>query len=195
MRTKDATKATRILDAAAAIILKQGAAAVSTVKVAKKVGIAQSNVYLYFKNKDALLHAVYQREQARIRESGDLSQLADQQVPVQQRLRLYLQSLYDFALAHPDSLTLIQQVKFLLGHDIVFDEAPGNVVVALLQEAIDAKVIKAVPVNIHMALVFGVIYAHTLNVQHGSYAATTYDFETFYQLIWQGMATPSQQNA
>ena len=57
-----------------------------------------------------------------------------------------------------------------------------------MQEAIDAKVIKAVPVNIHMALVFGVLYAHALNVQQGQYSATAYDFETFYQLIWQGMA-------
>ncbi|MFQ7236951.1 MAG: TetR/AcrR family transcriptional regulator, partial [Enterococcus hulanensis] len=55
MKKKDNTKITKILDATVQIILHEGAAAVSTVKVAKIVGIAQSNVYLYFKNKNDLL--------------------------------------------------------------------------------------------------------------------------------------------
>lgn len=55
MKKKDDSKIVKIQEATAQIILTEGIAKVSTVKVAKLVGIAQSNVYLYFKNKNDLL--------------------------------------------------------------------------------------------------------------------------------------------
>lgn len=191
MRTKDETKEKKIQDATAAIILEEGAAAVSTTKVAKRVGISQSNVYLYFKNKDELLVSVYQREVAKIQAAGDLDQLLAPDVPLTQRLREYVQGVYLFALAHPDSLTLIQQIKWLMGQvdgdPFAIMAQPNNVVRRLMQAAIDAGVIRAVPVNVHMAMVFAVIQTHTQNIKHGRYAADAYPFEALYQLIWAGM--------
>lgn len=193
MRKKDATKEPRILDAAADIILKEGAAAVSTVKVAKKVGISQSNVYLYFKDKNDLLMSVYQRELDRVSEMGDLSRLLDTSIPVAERVQLYLKSLYQYALANPDSLTLIQQIKFLMGQfdSNLFADDPNyqnNIVVKLLQEAIDAGLIRDVPVSLLMSLVFSVMHAHTLNIQGGKYRQEDYQFEAVYGLIWNGIS-------
>lgn len=191
MRKKDETKEPRILDATAEIILKEGAAAVSTVKVAKHVGISQSNVYLYFKDKDDLIMSVYRRELNKIDATGDLELATDQSIPVAKRVRGYIKAVYDFALANPDSLTLIQQIKFLLGqHDTnPFEDYPEheNVVISVLQEAIDAGVIKPVPVSLLMSMVFSIIHTHTLNLQKKRYATNDYDFETFYSLIWGGM--------
>ncbi|WCJ49452.1 TetR/AcrR family transcriptional regulator [Lactiplantibacillus plantarum] len=61
MKRKDMNKQVKIQDAVAAIILAEGPAGVSTTKVAKHVGIAQSNVYLYFKNKQALIDSMRAR--------------------------------------------------------------------------------------------------------------------------------------
>lgn len=192
MRKKDETKQTKILDAAADIILKQGAAAVSTVKVAKAVGISQSNIYLYFKNKDALLISVYQREMSKIDEAGGLDRLLDRTISVTDRLNLYLESIYDYAVANPDSLTLIQQVKFLFGQ---YDSNPfsetfqngNNPVVTLIEEAISAGVLKQVPVSVVMSLVFSVIHTHTLNMQRGLYDEVAFGFDTFAQLVMTGI--------
>lgn len=191
MRTKDLTKEAQIQDATASIILQQGATAVSTVKVAKKVGISQSNIYLYFKNKDELLLSVYHRELNRIQKTGSLERISDDQLDLEQRIKIYIRSVFDYAIANPDSLTLIQEIKFLLGQ---YDHNPflqtdqsQNAVHTLLQEAIDAKVIKSVPVNIHMSLVFSVIHTHVLNIQRNLYDTRQYPFEQFYKLIWQGM--------
>lgn len=187
MRKKDDTKKKRIQDATAAIILKQGAAAVSTVKVAKRVGISQSNVYLYFKNKDDLLLSVYQRELARINFTGDFERIRDPQLPVTQRLQLYLRSIFEYALAHPESMTLIQQIKFLMGRtddNPLADQMSNNVVVALLKEAQSAKVIKMVPINVMMAMVFAAVQTHAQNLIHQQYGPSDYQFHDFYQLIW-----------
>lgn len=192
MRKKDETKQAKILNAAADIILKQGAAAISTVKVAKAVGISQSNVYLYFKNKDALLISVYRREMSKIDAAGGLDRLLDRTISVTDRLNLYLESIYDYAVANPDSLTLIQQVKFLFGQ---YDSNPfsetfqngNNPVVTLIEEAISAGVLKQVPVSVVMSLVFSVIHTHTLNMQRGLYDEVAFGFDTFAQLVMTGI--------
>lgn len=59
------------------IIIDEGAAAISTTKVAKKVGISQSNIYLYFKDKRALLDGVYLREIGRLEETTGMKQMLD----------------------------------------------------------------------------------------------------------------------
>lgn len=188
MRKRDESKVSKIQDATAAIILTEGAPAVSTVKVARRVGISQSNVYLYFKNKQELLLSVYQRELAAIRNTGDLKRVSDESVDIQLRLRDYIHAVYTYAMAHPDSLTLIQQIKFLLkqydANPFMRDDDAGNLVAKLIQEAIAAQVIKPLPVNVHMSLVFSVIHTHTQNIQHGQYAADAYTFEQIYAFIW-----------
>jgi Transcriptional regulator len=51
MKKKDDEKYQKIIQAAIQIILEDGAATLSTTKVAKRVAISQSNIYIYFKNK------------------------------------------------------------------------------------------------------------------------------------------------
>lgn len=191
MRTKDETKETRILDATAAIILKTGAAGVSTVKVAKRVGISQSNVYLYFKNKEALLLSVYHRELQRIQATSDLRLVADEHLDIDVRLKAYISAMYHYAMAHPDSLTLIQQIKFLFGqydhNPFLPEEATQNLITELLTTAQVKGTLKNVPISVIMSLVFSVIHTHSMNVQRQVYPADAYSFEEILAVIWQGI--------
>ncbi|RRK10212.1 TetR/AcrR family transcriptional regulator [Lactiplantibacillus garii] len=187
MKKKDMSKQAKIQDAVAAIILKEGPAGVSTTKVARRVGIAQSNVYLYFKNKQALIDSVYQRETQRIINTTALAALADETVALPERIRMYVQQVYDYSLAHPDSLTLLQQIKSLKGQGMeltVGADDPNNVVVRLLTAGVTAGVLKPLPVNLFMSLVFAVIHTHTTNVKNGLTSSTAVNFDTLYPLIW-----------
>ncbi|ATU70199.1 TetR/AcrR family transcriptional regulator [Levilactobacillus brevis] len=190
MKKKDMSKQLKIQDAVAEIILTEGAVSVSTTKVARRVGIAQSNVYLYFKDKQALLDSVYERETQKILATTEIASLQDQKIPLEERVRLYIQQVYDFSLANPDSLTLIQQIKFLRGQspDLLPNElTPNNTVSQLLQAAIDEGVLKDLPVSLHMSLVFAIINRHTTNLQLGRYPVDKYSFKEIYQFIWDAM--------
>lgn len=59
----------KLLNAAEAIIRKEGAGAVTTVKVTKKAGFAQSAFYLHFKNVDDCLRCAGERIADKIRTS------------------------------------------------------------------------------------------------------------------------------
>ena len=190
MKKKDMSKQLKIQDAVAEIILTEGAASVSTTKVARRVGIAQSNVYLYFKDKQALLDSVYERETQKILATTEIASLQDQKIPLEERVRLYIQQVYDFSLANPDSLTLIQQIKFLRGQspDLLPNEmTPNSAVSQLLQAAINEGVLKDLPVSLHMSLVFAIINRHTTNLQLGRYPVDKYSFKEIYQFIWDAM--------
>ncbi|RDG09822.1 TetR/AcrR family transcriptional regulator [Lactiplantibacillus paraplantarum] len=190
MKKKDMNKQVKIQDAVAAIILAEGPAGVSTTKVAKRVGIAQSNVYLYFKNKQALIDSVYARETTRILSTTDLARLSDPAIDLTARIRLYVQQVYEYSLANPDSLIIMQQIKALNGQNMTIspEEAdPDNIVVKLLTMAIDAKVIKNLPVSLHMGVVFSTIHTHTTNISKGRYDQNQYTFDDIFAMIWDAM--------
>lgn len=190
MKKKDMNKQVKIQDAVAAIILAEGPAGVSTTKVAKRVGIAQSNVYLYFKNKQVLIDSVYARETTRILSTTDLARLSDPAIDLTARIRLYVQQVYEYSLANPDSLTIMQQIKALNGQNMTIspEEAdPNNIVVKLLTMAIDAKVIKNLPVSLHMGVVFSTIHTHTTNISKGRYDQNQYTFDDIFAMIWDAM--------
>ncbi|WCJ52322.1 TetR/AcrR family transcriptional regulator [Lentilactobacillus buchneri] len=63
MKIKTTEHYNRIIQGATAILLTEGLAAFSTTKVAKHIQMAQSNIYVYFKNKDDLLVSVFRYHQ------------------------------------------------------------------------------------------------------------------------------------
>lgn len=66
MKNKDENKSNLILDAAAKLVLEQGLFGLSIAKVAKLVNISQSNIYIYFENKDDLLKKLYRSRKLRV---------------------------------------------------------------------------------------------------------------------------------
>ena len=181
-------KQEQIEDAVVDIILSEGAFAVSTVKVAKKVGISQSNVYLYFKNRDDMLMSVYQRQIKRIQSRVDFKQLGDVSIPIETRVKMYVRSVYDFSKENPQGLTVIQQIKFLMGQ---VDFGPAidfvklnEVVPKLIKEAARQRLIKPMPASVLMAMVFAVISTNINNVKKGEYSKDQYSFEDLFALVW-----------
>lgn len=59
MRVKDENKVNVIFQASLDLILKEGIAGLTMAKLAKKAGLATGTLYIYFKNKEILIHKLY----------------------------------------------------------------------------------------------------------------------------------------
>ncbi|GAY71916.1 TetR/AcrR family transcriptional regulator [Lentilactobacillus kosonis] len=59
MKPKNESVRRQIIDAATELIIEYGVAGTSTVKVAKRINGAQSNIYSYFKSKEELISGVF----------------------------------------------------------------------------------------------------------------------------------------
>lgn len=187
MKKKDETKRTKILDTTVNLIIESGAALVSTTKVAKRVGIAQSNIYLYFKDKDDLLNSVYRRELERISTTESFIQLSDNSLELSERLKAYIRSIYDYAMANPNSLVVMAQIKSLVqpGTNYFADVLQiTNPVDQLLTEAMAMKILKPTHVSLHMTTVFSIIQRHSQNILHGVYTEQQVTYEDIFATIW-----------
>jgi AcrR family transcriptional regulator len=61
MRVKDYNKVNIIFKASLKLILKEGIAGLTMAKLAKKSGLATGTLYIYFKNKEELIHKLYDK--------------------------------------------------------------------------------------------------------------------------------------
>lgn len=150
MKPKDEQKHQRLLTAAITILAAGGLANFSTTKVAKLAGIPQSNVYIYFENKQALLAAVYQTtvHQQSVAVTGGIATDAS----VADQLAASVQGLYQFALTHGDVATVIrlltgdQQFKTTLAAKLADPE--NQQIQALLQRGITQEILRPVAVDL-----------------------------------------------
>ena len=198
MKKKDLTKEKKILDATVEIIIADGAAAISTTKVANKVGISQSNIYLYFKDKRALLDGVYLREISRLGQTAGMKLVLDPNEDILTRCFMYLKSMYDFSLQNPHSLYVLEQIK-LLSKDAADYLAqlvgPKNPMAELFTAGINSGVLRQIDRSLSMTVLFSVIEKHTENLQNGLYTEADVSFETVSRMIWAAlMVVPYPEN-
>lgn len=155
MRKKDPDKRRQILVAAAKLILTGGLNDFSTTKVAKAVGIAQSNVYLYYPTKAALLQALLEAAQQRTTRYYAAHQA--EQGTLTQQVLAYLDGMIGFAQSDPNTFELLHALKAdaSLHPTTIADQAPAD----LLTAASQAGLLRPVPPAVLMAMVFNVIRA------------------------------------
>ncbi len=100
-----------ILDAARDLFVKEGYESVSMRKIAEKIEYSPTTIYLYFKDKNALVESLCEETFARLLETleGIGARHSD---PVEQ-MRSCCRAYVDFGLQHPDHY----RVTFLLTHE------------------------------------------------------------------------------
>jgi AcrR family transcriptional regulator len=109
MKIKDEEKYQRIIDAATFLLINEGLDNFSTTKVAKKVGIAQSNIYLYFKNKKELLQRIFSYHVHQM--SAYVNNNMLREGSTHELLVSSTDQLIVYALANPESLEIIEMLK------------------------------------------------------------------------------------
>lgn len=120
LKPKDEQKRQRILTAATAVLATGGLASFSTTKVAKLAGVPQSNLYIYFANKQALLTETYL---ANVHlQSVAVAAALDATATSQDQLAATITALYQFALANPQATTVIRVLT--MDHQFKQDMAP-----------------------------------------------------------------------
>ncbi|MAO66040.1 MAG: TetR family transcriptional regulator [Balneola sp.] len=99
----------QILDISRHMLFKEGYRSLSMRKIAKKANVTATSIYLYFENKDHLLHTL-------IEESvEDLSRfIEDQALPKTDnidRFKAIIQSYVEFGMHHPEKYEIIYRVR------------------------------------------------------------------------------------
>ncbi|KRO15936.1 TetR/AcrR family transcriptional regulator [Lacticaseibacillus saniviri] len=105
MKPKNETVRRQIIDAATDLIIETGIAGTSTVKVAKRINGAQSNIYSYFKSKEALIAGVFDYHQKLI--TATLAPALEDATSPKALITSVASALFEFATTHPTSIQII----------------------------------------------------------------------------------------
>jgi len=99
----------RILDTARHLLVEDGYQALSMRRIADAIGYSATSIYLYFDDKDALLHALIHEGMMRLRDRLEDAAARHPEAPVK-RLRALCECFVEFGLENPE----YYEIMFLL---------------------------------------------------------------------------------
>lgn len=197
MKLKDEEKHDRLLNAAVTVLAKGGMANFSTTKVAKLAGIPQSNLYIYFQNKQALLEAVY-RMTIHQQSVAVVAALKDQD-PLTKQIVASVQALYQFAMAQPETITAIQtlldDVELKHKWGLKRDDLANQRIQQLLQDGVDQHVLRATDPNFLRYFLTRPVFHYADGIRAGLYPDTPVGLNDLTAMIMGAVLQPDVYRA
>ncbi|WP_125583753.1 TetR/AcrR family transcriptional regulator [Levilactobacillus cerevisiae] len=109
MKKRNEQRPQEIIETVTKMIIESGIVSITMPQVARRVGISQSNIYLYFQNKDDLLKQTFLTQKHLINDY--LLTHFTEQPTVTASMRLYARIIYQFALDYPDAINVMIQYE------------------------------------------------------------------------------------
>lgn len=160
------------MDAAREMFVAQGYANVSMRKIADKIGYSATTIYLYFKDKNDLLHQICEQTFARLAQNiKAIYLLSDNPL---EKLRSGLREYIYFGLKHPSQYEIVFITPLPTNVETEFEETNGKVAFdtmrTVIAECISANLLKHNDVElISQTLWAGIHGVTSLLIQHGGF--------------------------
>ena len=161
-----------IMDAAREMFVAEGYGQVSMRKIADKIGYSATTIYLYFKDKNDLLHQICEQTFARLAQNiKAINLLSDNPL---EKLRSGLREYIYFGLKHPSQYEIVFITPLPVKAEGNFEESNGKVAFdtlrTVIQECVSANLLKQTDVElISQTLWAGIHGVTSLLIQHGSF--------------------------
>jgi len=158
MADKSTDKREAILQASLEIFAENGFHSSPTSAISKKANVGIGTIYRYFENKDALIEALHEEIEEKLRPItyGDVEESA----PVRENILRVLKNLFRFMLEHPDEFKFLEQYynsPYGIAKKRSKAEQADNPLQQLLSKGIEQQIIKDLQMEILFGLCFGPI--------------------------------------
>lgn len=161
-----------IMEAARAMFVAEGVERVSMRRIAQKIGYSPTTIYLYFKDKNDLLHQICEETFADLtRNIRAIQQLSGDPL---EKLRSGLREYIQFGLKHPEQYAMTFITPLPRDREFGFEETNGSVAFDTLRSVIlecaDANLLKNNDVELLSQTLWAAIHGLTsLLVQHSGF--------------------------
>lgn len=160
------------MDAAREMFVAEGYQNVSMRKIADKIGYSATTIYLYFKDKNDLLHQICEQTFARLAQNiKAINRLSDNPL---EKLRSGLREYIYFGLKHPSQYEIVFISPLPVDIETDFEDSNGKVAFdtlrAVISECGSANLLKHKDVElISQTLWAGIHGVTSLLIQHGGF--------------------------
>ena len=158
---RPADKRSAILHATLKLIAEQGFHGTPTSMIAERAGVGVGTIYRYFKDKDELIHALY--EELEVKHRAFVLEGYSDRLPFRERFVFLCRNIYRYLLGHPLEFRFLEQY-FDSPYGVAkmrqkLDSA-GEPFHVLLTAGVEQQIIKDLP----RMLLFGLIFGPMINV-------------------------------
>jgi AcrR family transcriptional regulator len=161
-----------IMDAAREMFVAEGYQNVSMRKIADKIGYSATTIYLYFKDKNDLLHQICEQTFARLAQNIEaIHRLSDNPL---ERLRSGLREYIHFGLKHPSQYEIVFITPLPVDVESDFEASNGRVAFdtmrTVIGECVEANLLKSKDIELISQTLWAGIHGVTaLLIQHGGF--------------------------
>lgn len=158
MRPKDLNKEAAIREKAIEMIVGEGFDGLSMQKLAKAANVSPATIYLYFKNREDLLHQLYMQVEEQF--STAILRNFDPEMPFEEGLWTQWKNRYQHIVAHPLYYHFSEQFRNspLIRHDAIRETPFRKVMHQFLKNAVRKGEVLELPVEIFWSMAYGPFY-------------------------------------
>lgn len=161
-----------IMDAAREMFVAEGYQSVSMRKIADKIGYSATTIYLYFNDKNDLVHQICEQTFARLAQNiKSIQQLSDNPL---EKLRSGLREYVHFGLKHPSQYEIIFIAPLPKNLGLQFEQTNGeiafNTLRSVINECSSANLLKSKDIELISQTLWAGIHGITsLLIKHGGF--------------------------
>lgn len=191
MRCKDDSKAEAIYKATLSLVKDRGLAGITMCDISKEASIATGTLYIYFKNKDELIRALFTeccKKSTRYYFEG-----IDEQSPFEDRVRKLFRNIICFKIKHFEVSAFLEQSyhsPYVNAIDLQKKQKAMTPLLALIKEGIDTKKIKNTEVNLVVSYLFGIVNEMVKRAYFSNKKITGAIIDEVYVMFWDGIKYP-----
>ena len=161
-----------IMDAAREMFVAEGYQNVSMRKIADKIGYSATTIYLYFKDKNDLLHQICEQTFARL--AGNIKAIYMLSDNPLEKLRSGLREYIYFGLKHPSQYEIVFITPLPVEAESDFEASNGRVAFdtlrTVIRECVETNLLKHNDIELFSQTLWAGIHGVTsLLIQHGNF--------------------------
>jgi TetR/AcrR family transcriptional regulator, repressor of fatR-cypB operon len=188
MRTKDEAKVAAIYQATLELVKDRGLAGITMSDISKAASIATGTLYIYFKNKEELIKALF----TECRESSAREYFAglDPTAPFEERLKKVFFNIVRYKMTHFSVSAFLEQSyhsPFVCITDLKKKQKALDPLFALIEEGIAQKKIRKVDTKLVITYLFGILNEMVKNAHFTNKKFSAEEVEQLYEMFRDGV--------
>jgi AcrR family transcriptional regulator len=188
VRVKDDAKIEGIYKATLTLVKEKGLAGITMSDISKAASVATGTLYIYFKNKEELINALYIecRQQSACHYFAGL----DAASSFEERMQRVFTNIINFKIKHFEVSAFLEQVyhsPFICTTDLKKKQKALNPLFDLVQEGIEAKKIKNAEIELIISYMFGIIHEIVKKSYFSNKKLSPTSIQKLYSMFWDGI--------
>jgi AcrR family transcriptional regulator len=188
VRSKDESKVHAIYKATLSLVKERGLAGITMGDISKEASIATGTLYIYFKNKDELIRALF--TECREKSARHYFEGIDASLSFEERMKKMFRNIIYFKTNHFDISAFLEQTShspYIHITDLKRKQKAMQPLFDLINEGMENKKIKTIDIELVVSYLSGIVNELVKRAYFANKKVTDTVIDEVYEMFWSGI--------